>query len=116
MIDFIQNLNPVLQALIATGFTWAMTGLGASAVFMAKEINKRMLDGMLGFAAGVMIAASYWSLLAPAIEMSKGKDIPAWLPPLSGFLAGGIFLWGIDKLLPHLHPGFPIEKAEGVNP
>ena len=70
---------------------------------------------MLGFAGGVMIAASYWSLLAPAIEMSEGKDIPAWLPAVVGFLMGGIFLRVIDKVLPHLHIGFPAEEAEGVN-
>jgi ZIP family zinc transporter len=73
-----------------------------------------MLDAMLGFAGGVMIAASYWSLLAPAIEMSEGKSIPSWLPAVVGFLAGGLFLRALDKLLPHLHIGFPTEEAEGV--
>lgn len=114
MIDLVQNINPVVQALLATCFTWAMTALGAATVFMAKELSRKVLDGMLGFAAGVMIAASYWSLLAPAIEMSKGKDIPAWLPAMGGFLLGGIFLRGIDKILPHLHIGLPIEEAEGI--
>ncbi len=114
MMDFMQNLNPIVQALIATGFTWAMTGFGAAVVFIAKDISRRLLDSMLGFAAGVMIAASYWSLLAPAIEMSEGKNIPAWFPATAGFLAGGFFLLGIDKLLPHLHLGVPEEKAEGV--
>ena len=69
---------------------------------------------MLGFAAGVMVAASFWSLLAPAIEMSAGKDTPAWVPAVAGFLLGGICLWGIDKLLPHLHLNFPTEEAEGI--
>jgi ZIP family zinc transporter len=114
MINFFQNLHPVIQALLATCFTWAMTALGASAVFAAKGISRRLLDAMLGFAGGVMIAASYWSLLAPAIEMSEGKDIPSWVPAVAGFLLGGIFLRGIDKVLPHLHLGFPIEEAEGV--
>jgi len=91
-----------------------MTALGAAAVFMAKDVSRRVLDTMLGFAAGVMIAASYWSLLAPAIEMSQGKDIPAWMPAVVGFLIGGIFLRGVDKVLPHLHIGFPMEEAEGV--
>jgi ZIP family zinc transporter len=109
-----QNLHPVLQALLATCFTWAMTALGAAVVFTAKDISRRVLDTMLGFAGGVMIAASYWSLLAPAIAMSEGKDIPAWVPALVGFLLGGIFLRGIDKVLPHLHLGFPTEEAEGV--
>jgi len=103
-----------MQALLATCFTWAMTALGAAAVFTAKDISQKVLDAMLGFAGGVMIAASYWSLLAPAIEMSEGKDIPAWVPAVVGFLIGGIFLRGVDKVLPHLHIGFPDEEAEGV--
>ncbi|GFP31881.1 zinc transporter, ZIP family [Candidatus Hakubella thermalkaliphila] len=114
MMDFVQNLHPVIQALLATCFTWTMTALGAAIVFMAKDVSRKMLDGMLGFAGGVMIAASYWSLLAPAIEMSQGKDIPAWFPAAVGFLVGGIFLRGIDRILPHLHLGFPIEEAEGI--
>jgi ZIP family zinc transporter len=113
-INFFQNLHPVIQALLATSFTWAMTALGAAAVFTARDISRRVLDAMLGFAGGVMIAASYWSLLAPAIAMSEGKDIPAWVPAVAGFLLGGIFLRGIDKVLPHLHLGFPIEEAEGI--
>ena len=114
IISFFQNLHPVVQALLATCFTWAVTALGAALVFTARDISKRVLDMMLGFAGGVMIAASYWSLLAPAIEMSEGKDIPAWVPAVVGFLLGGIFLRGIDKVLPHLHLGFPVEEAEGV--
>jgi len=109
-----QNLNPVLQALLATLFTWFLTTLGAAFVFVKKEPSKKLLDTMLGFAAGVMIAASYWSLLAPAIEMSKGKTLPAWFPAIVGFLLGGVFLRGIDKVLPHLHLGFPMEEAEGI--
>jgi len=111
---FFQNLHPVIQALLATCFTWAVTALGAATVFMAKDISRRVLDAMLGFAAGIMIAASYWSLLAPAIEMSEGKNIPAWVPAVVGFLFGGVFLRGIDKVLPHLHIGFPTEEAEGI--
>ncbi len=114
MIDLMQNLHPVVQALLATCFTWALTALGASTVFMTRDMSRKVLDGMLGFAAGVMIAASYWSLLAPAIEMSEGKDIPAWLPAAVGFLIGGIFLRVIDRILPHLHIGLPIEEAEGI--
>lgn len=114
MIDLLQTLHPTVQALLATCFTWAVTALGAATVFMAKDMSRKVLDGMLGFAAGVMIAASYWSLLAPAIEMSEGKDIPAWFPAMAGFLIGGIFLRGIDKILPHLHIGLPIEEAEGI--
>ena len=81
---------------------------------MVKDVNRKILDGMLGFAAGVMIAATFWSLLAPAIEMSKGKDIPVWFPAAVGFLIGGIFLRSIDAILPHLHLNFPMEKAEGI--
>jgi len=91
-----------------------MTALGAAVVFLAKDLSRRMLDLMLGFAAGVMIAASYWSLLAPAIEMSQGKSLPAWVPAASGFLLGGIFLRLIDRVLPHLHLGLPTEEAEGI--
>lgn len=114
MISIFQGLHPVIQALLATCFTWAVTALGAACVFMARDISRRVLDGMLGFAGGVMIAASYWSLLAPAIEMSQGKDIPAWVPAVVGFLLGGLFLRGIDAILPHLHIGFRTEEAEGI--
>ena len=81
---------------------------------MARDLGRKLFDGMLGFAAGVMIAASYWSLLAPAIKMSEGKSIPAWLPPTVGFIAGGIFLRLIDRILPHLHFDFPEGEAEGI--
>ena len=104
----------MVQAFLATCFTWAMTAFGAAGVFVAREISRRILDAMLGFAGGVMIAASYWSLLAPAIEMSEGKGIPAWVPAVTGFILGGIFLRGIDALLPHLHLGFPMREAEGL--
>jgi ZIP family zinc transporter len=114
MINIIENLHPVAQALLATCFTWLLTALGASVVFMKKSISKRVLDGMLGFAGGVMIAASYWSLLAPAIEMSEGMGIPKWFPPAAGFLMGAIFLRIVDRILPHLHPGFPVQEAEGI--
>jgi ZIP family zinc transporter len=112
--DFFQDMPATLQAFLATCFTWGMTALGAAPVFMAKTVNRKLLDGMLGFAAGVMIAASYWSLLAPALEMSEGQSLPTWFPPAVGFLAGGIFLAGIDKVLPHLHIGLPETEAEGL--
>jgi ZIP family zinc transporter len=114
ILAFFQTLHPVVQALLATLFTWFVTALGAGTVFMARDVSKKVLDGMLGFAAGVMIAASYWSLLAPAIELSEGKDLPAWLPAVAGFLLGGVFLRGIDLVLPHLHRSHPMEKAEGI--
>ena len=114
MLNWFSGLNPVVQALVATLFTWFLTALGAALVFFFKHINRKVLDGMLGFAAGVMIAASYWSLLAPAIEMAEEGGLPAWVPATVGFLMGGFFLWIIDKILPHLHLGFPREEAEGI--
>ena len=114
MIGFLQHLNPVVQALLATGFTWAVTALGAASVFTARDISRKALDGMLGFAGGVMIAASYWSLLAPAIEMSEGKSLPVWFPAVVGFLLGGVFLRVVDAILPHLHIGFRADEAEGL--
>lgn len=115
MVIWFTGLHPVAQALVATLFTWFLTALGAGLVFFFKRINRKVLDGMLGFAAGVMIAASYWSLLAPAIEMAEESSIPAWVPATIGFLLGGFFLWIVDKILPHLHLGFPMEEAEGIN-
>ena len=114
MVNWFVGLHPVAQALVATLFTWFLTALGAALVFLFKTINRKVLDGMLGFAAGVMIAASYWSLLAPAIEMAEESSLPAWVPATVGFLLGGFFLWVVDKILPHLHLGFPIEEAEGI--
>ena len=109
-LDFFQRFDPVTQALIATLFTWFVTAAGASLVFFAKRLHQGVMDGMLGLAAGVMIAASYWSLLAPAIELSGGS----WIPATIGFMAGGIFLYIVDKILPHLHPGLDISQAEGI--
>ncbi len=113
MVNWFSGLNPVLQALIATLFTWFVTALGAALVFFFKKINRKVLDGMLGFAAGVMIAASYWSLLAPAIAMAEESNLPAWIPATTGFLLGGLFLYIADKIIPHLHLGFPRDEAEG---
>jgi len=115
MQAWLSALNPVLQALLATTFTWAVTALGASLVFLSREVNKKVLDGMLGFAAGVMIAASYWSLLAPSIEMSESMGVIPWVPPAVGFLLGAACLRLVDRLLPHLHLGFPTEEAEGIS-
>lgn len=106
--------NPILLALFATLFTWGVTALGASLVFFFKTINKKVLNAMLGFAAGVMIAASFWSLLKPAIEMAEENGSIPWVPALVGFLSGGVFLLLIDKILPHLHQGLSIDKAEGI--
>jgi ZIP family zinc transporter len=114
MEQWLAQLSPVVQALCGTGFTWFLTALGAGLVFFFKRIERRVMDGMLGFAAGIMIAASYWSLLAPAIEMVESGGGTPWIPPLVGFLGGGLFLWTVDKILPHLHPGFPDREAEGI--
>lgn len=113
MSSFLQ-LNPILLALLATCFTWGVTALGAATVFLGRELSRKWLDGMLGFAGGVMIAASFWSLLAPAIEMAEADGVPAWFPAVAGFLMGGLFLRGADKLLPHLHIEYPLTEAEGV--
>jgi ZIP family zinc transporter len=115
IIDWFRELNPVVQALLATLFTWGVTALGAGFVFFFKSVSRTVLDGMMGFAAGVMIAASYWSLLAPAIAMAEDQYGQAWVPAVVGFLLGGAFLLGIDKLLPHLHVGFPRSAAEGIS-
>jgi zinc transporter, ZIP family len=114
LIDQFHNLPPVLQALVATLFTWGVTALGAGAVLLTRNVNQRFLNAMLGFASGVMMAAAYWSLLAPAVELSRGGVLPVWFPPVVGFLMGGAVLWLIDRLLPHLHLGFPQEDAEGI--
>ncbi|MFN7120098.1 MAG: ZIP family metal transporter [Saprospiraceae bacterium] len=109
------DLSPTMQALLATLFTWGVTALGAALVFFFKEVNQKVLDGMMGFASGVMIAASFWSLLAPAIEMSEEfSSLPKWVPPLIGFVGGGAFLAFMDKVLPHFHPDLGIKKAEGL--
>lgn len=115
MIDWFKTLSPIFQALLATGFTWFLTAAGAGLVFFFKTVNQKVLDFMLGFAAGVMIAASYWSLLAPAIEMAADFFLPPWIPAAIGFLVGGIFLRLVDNFIPHLHIGFPEEEAEGVS-
>jgi len=113
-LESLKNIDPILQALIATCFTWSVTALGAAGVFIFKEINRKYLDGMLGFAAGVMIAASFWSLLAPSIELAEEMGLIPWIPAVIGFLLGGVFLRIADKLLPHLHKWDEIDKAEGI--
>ncbi len=114
MLTWLGEQGPILQALIAGLFTWGVTALGAVAVFTAKKFDQRLLDTMLGFAGGVMVAASFWSLLAPAIEMSRNHPVGPWFPPAVGFLLGAGFLRLIDKVLPHLHIGYPREEAEGI--
>lgn len=112
--DWLLGYNPILMALVATLFTWGVTALGSSMVFFFKSINQKVLNSMLGFAAGVMIAASFWSLLNPAIEMAEASGVSSWIPAVVGFLAGGAFLFLVDKILPHLHMGLSKDKAEGI--
>lgn len=114
MFDWFSNLNHIVQAMLATLFTWGITAVGSALVFFFKNVNKKVLDSMMGFAAGVMIAASFWSLLSPAIEMTESSGGITWLPAVTGFMAGGIFLRLVDKVLPHLHVGFPNDEAEGI--
>lgn len=113
-VDWLLDYHPVWLALVATLFTWSITALGAAMVFFFKTINIKVLNAMLGFSAGVMIAASYWSLLKPAIAMAEANGDRAWVPAVVGFLSGGAFLLLIDKILPHLHLSLSIEKAEGI--
>lgn len=113
MLNWFAQLTPINQALVATLFTWGVTALGAALVFFFKTINQKVLNCMLGFAAGVMIAASFWSLLNPAIEMAEQAGDTPWVPAVLGFLAGGAFLWVADQLIPHLHLGLPKSEAEG---
>ncbi len=109
-----RQLSPIIQALLATCFTWLVTALGAALVFITKHENRRLMDCMLGFAAGVMIAASFWSLLAPGIDMAESLGMVSWLVAAVGFMAGGIFMRCIDIFLPHLHLGMQMSQSEGV--
>ncbi|RRQ23627.1 ZIP family metal transporter [Guyparkeria sp. SCN-R1] len=113
-IDAFVSASPVVQALIATLFTWGMTAAGALPVFFTDRENRRLLDVLLGFTGGVMIAASFWSLLAPSIEMAADLSVPAWFPAAVGFALGAVFLRGADLILPHLHLNAPMHEAEGM--
>ena len=98
MLSLLENINPIIGALLATLFTWTVTALGASIVFFFKKINKNVMDAMLGFAAGVMIAASFWSLLSPGIEMARNLNMIPWLITFIGFISGGLLLYIGDKV------------------
>ena len=112
VIEYFKSIDPILAAFYATMFTWFLTAFGASFVFFFKNMNRVVLDGMLGFTGGVMVAASFWSLLAPAIEMSEGEGFVKVIPASVGFLLGAMFIFGLDKLLPHLHINF--KETEGI--
>jgi ZIP family zinc transporter len=113
--QFLTEIGPIYAALIATTFTWLVTAAGASLVFFFKTMSRSVLDPMLGFTGGVMVAASFWSLLNPAIEMSE-RMYPgfSWMPAAVGFLAGAMFLYFLDKITPHLHINFGPEETEGT--
>lgn len=98
-MNWLENLNPVIQAFIATSFTWGITALGALVVCFFKEVNKKVLNTILGFSAGVMIAASFWSLLAPSIDLSFELGYIAWILPALGFIVGGLFVLVSDRFL-----------------
>ena len=114
LIAYFEQLDPVTAALLATIFTWLLTAAGASLFFLFKKMNRKLFDGMLGFTGGVMVAASFWSLLAPGIEMSPGEGFEKTVPPLVGFGLGALFLFGLDKILPHLHVNFKMNETEGI--
>ncbi|MEZ4791669.1 MAG: ZIP family metal transporter [Flavobacteriales bacterium] len=114
VLDFFGSIDPILGAFLATTFTWLVTAAGASLVFFFGHASRKWLDGMLGFTGGVMVAASFWSLLAPSIEMSERMGNLPWLAPAVGFAVGALFLFGMDKLLPHLHLNFDRSRSEGL--
>lgn len=114
VIEYFKSLDPVYAAFLATLFTWGLTALGASLVFLFRGMNRAFFDGMLGFTGGVMVAASFWSLLAPGIEMSPGEGFEKTIPALVGFGLGALFIFGLDKILPHLHVNFKMSESEGI--
>jgi len=114
MIEFLQAFSPITQALFATLFTWGVTALGAGLVFFTKQVHPKLMDSLMGFAAGVMIAASFWSLLAPGIEMAGHMGQTAWLTAVIGFLSGGVFMRLADRVLPHVHTNLDVRHSEGI--
>lgn len=114
ILEFFTQINPIVGALLATTFTWLVTAAGASIVLIAPNMSRQTLDAMLGFTGGVMVAASFWSLLNPAIEMAERMGTPGWLPAAVGFGLGALFIYALDKVLPHLHINFEPSKTEGV--
>ena len=112
IIEFSSGISPVKGAFFATVFTWLLTAFGASFVFLFKTMRRDFLDGMLGFTGGVMVAASFWSLLAPGIEMSPGEGFVKVIPAAVGFGLGALFIFGLDKILPHIHINF--KDSEGI--
>lgn len=114
IVAYFKEINPIQGAFYATTFTWLVTAAGAALVFFFKTMKRSLLDGMLGFTGGVMVAASFFSLLAPAVELSDGDGIMKIMPVTVGFLLGALFLFGLDKVLPHLHLNFKESEKEGI--
>ena len=120
LLTWLETIGPIRQALYAGLFTWGLTAIGAALVFLFNASNRKVLDCALGFTGGVMIAASFWSLLSPAIAYVELQNemglstMPPWLPPAIGFFLGALSLFGMDKILPHLHINFKESEAEGV--
>ena len=114
IIAYLEKVNPIVGAFLATSFTWLVTAAGASLVFFFKSLNRKVLDAMLGFTGGVMVAASFWSLLVPAIDMTDSVGLMKAVPAAVGFALGALFLYVLDQFLPHLHLNFPNSQAEGV--
>jgi zinc transporter, ZIP family len=114
-LTWFRDAPTLLQALLAGSFTLVITAAGAALVVLSRSVSQKLLDAMLGFAAGVMLAASFWSLLAPAITLAEQQGQPGWFPAAVGFVAGAAFLRLADLLLPHLHPRQPLERAEGIS-
>ncbi|MCB0502114.1 MAG: ZIP family metal transporter [Bacteroidetes bacterium] len=114
IIQYLESIDPILAALYASLFTWFLTAMGASLVFLFKGMNRMLLDGMLGFTGGVMVAASFWSLLAPGIEMSGGEGFVKVIPAVTGFAMGALFIFSLDRILPHLHINFKESEKEGI--
>jgi len=110
----LESAHPLFQAFIAGIFLWILTAAGASLTFFTKEPKRKFLDAMLGFAGGIMLSASFWSLLLPSMNMAEEKFNPVWFPASAGFLMGSLFIYILDKIIPHLHLWDPVEESEGI--
>jgi ZIP family zinc transporter len=115
MKEWFIHLNPIAQATLMASLNWFFTAMGASVVFGFKNLSRRALDVMLGFASGVMLSATFWSLLLPSTEISRQNHLPIWLPGSVGLLLGWIFMRGLDIVIPHLHIGAPEGGEEGLS-
>ncbi|MFN4007302.1 MAG: ZIP family metal transporter [Chitinophagaceae bacterium] len=116
IVQYFNTLTPVWAALLGGLFTWAVTSLGSSLVFLFRNVSRSIMDTMLGLSGGIMLAASFFSLLKPSIEMSEiSFPTMPWMPAVVGFALGALFVFGLDKLTPHLHLNFQTNQAEGIS-